>query len=61
MQKAWRGLRERWEITHDSWKDVDRNQFEREHMREFENTVGTYVSRLSILDDVTAMARREVP
>jgi hypothetical protein len=61
MQQSWRGLRESWETTRDSWKDVDRDQFEREHIREFEDTVGKYIVRLNTLADTIARARREVP
>ena len=61
MQQSWQGLRESWETTRDSWKDVDRSQFEREHIQEFENTVGKYITRLNALADTIAWARREVP
>jgi hypothetical protein len=61
MQQNWRVLREHWEITRGSWKDVDRDQFEREYIREFEDTVGKYLTRLTVLADTVARARREVP
>lgn len=61
MQQAWRGLRECWETTRDSWKDVDRDRFEREHIRQFEGTVGKYVTRLNAVADMIARARSEVP
>ena len=61
MQQAWRGIRECWETARDSWKDVDRDQFEREYIREFEGTVGKYIIRLDALADTIAGARREVP
>jgi hypothetical protein len=46
MVKVWQSFQNTWDITRDSWKDRDRDLFEREHVNELRQGTNLYISCL---------------
>ena len=46
MVRVWQSLRGTWDNTRESWKDTDRDLFEREHIQEITQATNSYIGSL---------------
>lgn len=61
MVKIWQSLRACWDETRQSWKDHDRDQFEREYIEEFSQATNTYIASLRRFAEIIQYIEKEVP
>jgi len=61
MIKIWQSMRAAWDGARQSWKDKDRDQFEREHIQEFSDSTNTYIASLRRLAETIQQIRNDVP
>lgn len=61
MVKNWRSLRSTWDASRDSWKDIDRDQFEREHVQEISQTMNAYIANLGRFAETVQHIMNEAP
>lgn len=59
--KIWQSLRACWDETRQSWKDSDRDQFEREFIAEFSQVTNTYIASLRRMSETVQGIEKEVP
>ena len=61
MTRVWQSLRASWDETRQSWKDEDRDQFEREHMQEISDATNSYIASLQRLAETVQQIQNKVP
>ncbi|MBC8550676.1 MAG: hypothetical protein H8D23_13615 [Candidatus Brocadiales bacterium] len=61
MVKIWRSIQSNWDETRLSWKDVDRDKFEYEHIQEFSDATNTYIEKLRRLAETIQQILNETP
>ena len=61
MTQIWHSLRSTWDLTRDSWKDTDRDQFKREHIQELTQATNSYIENLKRLAETTQRILSEMP
>ena len=61
MIKIWQSMRASWDEARQSWKDKDRDQFEREHIQEFSDATNTYIANLRRLAETIQQIRNDTP
>ncbi len=61
MIKIWQSMRAAWDGARQSWKDKDRDQFEREHIHEFNDSTNSYIANLRRLAETIQQIRSDAP
>lgn len=61
MIKTWQSLRATWDETRQSWKDADRDRFEREYIEEFSQATNSYIASLQRLAETIQRIRNDTP
>lgn len=61
MGRALNSLNTHWDQAREGWKDVSRNQFEREFIYEFNQTSKTYIDQLRRLGNIIQQILRDMP
>jgi len=61
MVKTWQSLRATWDEARQSWKDVDRDRFEREYIEEFSQATNAYIASLQRLAETIQRIRNDTP
>lgn len=59
--KVWRSFESAWESVGSSWKDKDRDQFEREYFREFSDMTNAYIAGVRRLTETVQQILKEIP
>lgn len=61
MMKIWQSMRVAWDVTHQSWKDKDRDKFEREYINELSQVTEAYIAKLCQLAEALQQIRNATP
>lgn len=61
MLQVWNSFQATWAATRESWKDIDRDRFERENIQELSNVTSVYLTNLRRLAETIQQIRRDAP